>query len=81
MAAAAIVTVSTINANSTPELSDLMIKNLEVLTQGEVGDKGSGPCFGYTADDNDSDIYAVVLNCRTCTLVTATEGKDPGNCE
>jgi hypothetical protein len=35
VAAAALTTISTINANSTLELSDLMTKNLEALTRME----------------------------------------------
>lgn len=42
VAAAAIVAVSSVNANSSSEMSDLMMKNLEVLTKNESSDCWNG---------------------------------------
>jgi hypothetical protein len=49
VAAAAVVTISTVNANSTPELSDLMSQNLEALTQNEDGNE-EDPIISYFID-------------------------------
>ncbi|MDR1699911.1 MAG: NVEALA domain-containing protein [Lachnoclostridium sp.] len=49
IAAAITTTISTINATTTPELSDLMVKNLEALTQNE---SGSSSCTGKKETDH-----------------------------
>jgi hypothetical protein len=70
MAAAAIVTVSTVNANFTPELSDLMIKNLEALSRIESG-QGSTLCNqskNYrTSDGGNEGCYVKIedVHCET----------------
>ncbi len=56
--------------------SDLLIQNLEALTQQE---SGGGVCFNWVLDEG-GPLALEIINCRTCSSTTATYVKDSGSC-
>jgi hypothetical protein len=57
MAAAAITTITSSNVNSTPELSDLLTKNLEALTKNE--NESNGYMFRAVSEETVTRTYTV----------------------
>ncbi|MDR2882310.1 MAG: NVEALA domain-containing protein [Alistipes sp.] len=74
VAIVAVAGVAVNNANSTTKMSDLMIKNLEALSQNEGG---SGGGCGFAAYQYDDDWYEDSKNFRRCGDCEWVSGTKP----